>query len=51
MKTQQQQRFDLGLVPDADDYAAVRRYLREDPAGPRTTLTPIQVAMLWSGWL
>jgi hypothetical protein len=29
------------------DRAVIIQYLREDPYGPRTILTPLQLALLW----
>ena len=29
------------------DRSAILQFLREEPLGPRTTLTPLQLALLW----
>jgi hypothetical protein len=33
--------------PTQNDYDTIRKFLREDPYGPRTILTPLQMVMLW----
>lgn len=35
------------MTPTQQDYETIRQYLREDPFGPRTRLTPLQMVMLW----
>lgn len=37
-----------GFVMKPEDRDAIVRYLREDPDGPRTILTPLQLALLWA---